>query len=105
MKSTIRIVWLKNHGIRVVTKNDAGTSMRFVPHTGTVSVTEACAALNTYPVKMYRAIGSAGDRQGTPRLKSRKIQGDHRIPVAELWRAKRNPSILEDRRKRRDTAA
>lgn len=105
MRSSIRVVWLKNHGIRIITTSAAGTATRFVPHSGTVSVAEACAALDTYPVKLYRSVGAASDRGGPALIKSRKVQGDIRIPVAELWRVKRNPAILEDRRKRRDTAA
>lgn len=98
MKSRIRIVWLKNHGVRIVTDSDAGTATRFEPHAGSVTVTEAAAAFGTYPWKIYRRI-EAG------LVKSRARAGVHRIAVAELWRLKRTPDALADGRTLRKATA
>lgn len=98
MKSNIRVVWLKNHGVRIITQNARGTSERFEPHAGGVTVAEACAALKSYRMKLSRLI-EAGE------LKARKIAGVHIVPVAELWRLRRDRTALEDGRKHRGNAA
>lgn len=95
---SIRVVWLRNHGIRVITENGAGRSERFEAHAGGVTIAEACAALKTYPMKLRRLI-EAGE------LKARKVAGVHIVPVAELWRLRRDRTALADGRKRREAAA
>jgi len=98
MKSSVRIQWLRNHGVRVVTEGARGRSERFEAHAGSVTVVEASAALGSYPVKLYRLIESGV-------VKARKVSGVHRVLVSELWRLRRDRSSLGDARKRRDTAA
>lgn len=99
MKSSVRVMYLKNHGVRVITESARGRSERFEAHAGgSVTIVEASAALHTYPMKLYRLIESGA-------VKSRRVSGTHRIPVAELQRLRRDRTALEDARKRRDTAA
>lgn len=97
MKADITVRWLRNHGVRVLRKDAHGLAVRFVPHGGYVSVVEAAAALGTYPVKVYRLLSRPGG------IRTKLVGGRVCVPVAELWEIKRDPSRLEDGRKRKRT--
>lgn len=92
--AAIRVRWLKNHGVRIFTTTARGTLERFEPHAGTVAIAEAAAALGTYEVKLRRLIGAK-------KITSRTLRGARRIPISELWRLRRNRSVLADARKMR----
>ena len=96
----LRVQWLKNHGVRVVTQGPRGRLERFEPPDGAVTVAEAAAALGTYQVKIRRLI----ERK---RLKSNRdaTTGSLVVPVRELRKLRRNRADLGDQRKRERASA
>jgi hypothetical protein len=96
----VRVQWLKNHGVRVVTEGPEGRTERFVPADGMVLLSHAAVALGTYPVKIRRLI----ERK---RLKAERdpFSGALVVPVSELRRLRRDRTELGDQRKRREVGA
>jgi hypothetical protein len=105
MRSTLRIRWLKNHGIRIIRRDGNGQAERFEPFGGSVSVSEAAAALAGSDAAVYRTKVKIYRMMEKKTIKARTIAGEYRIPVSELWRLKRDRTPLEDGRKKRQAAA
>lgn len=96
----IRVQWLKNHGVRVVTEGPRGRAERFSPPDGYVSVAAAAVALGTYQVKVRRLI-ERGQLSSRMDLET----GDTVVSVRELRNLRGNRTALADQRKQRRGAA
>jgi excisionase family DNA binding protein len=93
VKATIKVRWLKNHGISVMHHTPRGISTRFESVAGSVSVAEAAAALGTHTVKIYRMIESG-------KIRAQSRSGRVRVSVAQLRNLRRSPNLMADGRKR-----
>jgi len=86
----IRIVWLKNHGVRVEQTTGRGMrSLRFVRPDGLLTVPEAVAALGTYEVRLRRMIARK-------QLRSLKLGGRMMVRLSELRRLRADQSWRQD---------
>jgi hypothetical protein len=88
----VRVQWLKNHGVRVVTEGPAGRTERFVASGGSLTIAEAAVALGTYPVKVRRLIERG-------RLARRVVRGlgVRGVRVSDLRRLKGSVELDDQR--------
>ena len=78
---TLKIVWLKNQGVRVVREMKRGNLERFVRPDGHLAPSEAAAALKLNIQRIYRAIAAG-------KMKAINVDGDYRIPLSEVKKMK-----------------
>jgi len=88
--SSVRIVWLKNHGARITRTERGGVRRaRFVRPDGAVTISEAVAALKTYAFKVYRLVTRK-------QVKVVKRGGLMLMPLSELRRLIKEPGWWQD---------